>query len=298
MLDTDLYIVRNPHGPGKTVIRRPRPPPTTTALDDDFDAITVEGGTTVLGPRMDDVSEEGTSVIESESEATELAGTRRETFHADQREYGGYAGKQVVDLGAQLSDIHLGIGGVPSPQAGTNTVTRDSEIVHQPRARQSLFMQEDGVGRRNSKVSNGKSGASVVSESRTGSGKRDVVTQERVPEAQPRQGRNVTSWRDEVAKSGHFEGHPPAPSAPPDTDLQTDISSIPSEKTAQAPPPDHRPVQVQMQPDIKPAPTPMPANRSKTRDVERHPSSSSSRKHVSQIYSDVYWRILTACLVG
>lgn len=270
MTDTDLYIIRNPHGPGKTVVRRPRPPPTTTALDDDFDAITIEGDTTVLGPRLE---QEGTSVTESN---TELKGTRQETFHADQREYGGFSGKQVVDLGAQLSDIHLGIGGVPSAQAasGTCTVARDCEIVHQPKVKQSLFMQEDGVGRRNSKISHGKS---VVSERRSGDTKRDVAKQEHVPEAQLRQGMNVTSWRDEVAKSGHFESHIPPP-AHPDTDAQTDISSIPSEQTTQAPP--HRPVQVHTQPDVKSAPAPVPTNKSNTSEVERHPSSSSLRKHV------------------
>ena len=256
------------------MVRRPRPPPTTTALDDDFDAITVEGETTILGPRIE---QQGTSVTTSKSEVTELAGTRRETVHADQREY-GFAGKQVIDLGAQLSDIHLGIGGVPSLQAGTNTVTRVSEIVHQPEVKQTLFMQEDGVGRRNSKVLNGKSGASVVSESRSGDAKRDVAAQEQVPETQLRRGRDVTSWRDEVAKSGHFESH--VPPAHPDTDLQTDISSIPSQQTTQAP---HHPVQVHIQPDVKLEPALVPTDKSKTKDVERHPSSS-SRKHVSLCY--------------
>ncbi|KIM77723.1 hypothetical protein PILCRDRAFT_91017 [Piloderma croceum F 1598] len=44
---TDLYIIPNPNGPGKRVIRRPHPPPTTVALDEDFDAVTVEEASTI-----------------------------------------------------------------------------------------------------------------------------------------------------------------------------------------------------------------------------------------------------------
>lgn len=42
-----MYIVPNPNGPGKRVIRRPHPPPTTVALDEDFDAVTVEEASTI-----------------------------------------------------------------------------------------------------------------------------------------------------------------------------------------------------------------------------------------------------------
>lgn len=41
------YLVKN--GPGKKIVRRPLPPPTSAPLDDDFDAIT-QGGTTTRGP--------------------------------------------------------------------------------------------------------------------------------------------------------------------------------------------------------------------------------------------------------
>lgn len=44
-----FYLVPNRYGPGKTIVRRPRPPPTSAPLDDDFDAIT-QGGTTTRGP--------------------------------------------------------------------------------------------------------------------------------------------------------------------------------------------------------------------------------------------------------
>ena len=46
-----FYLVPNKHGPGKSIVRRPRAPPTSAPLDDDFDAHT-QGGTTTreLGP--------------------------------------------------------------------------------------------------------------------------------------------------------------------------------------------------------------------------------------------------------
>lgn len=47
-----LYIIPNKYGPGKTVVRRPRPPPTSPPLDDDFDAFT-QGGTTTIGPETE-----------------------------------------------------------------------------------------------------------------------------------------------------------------------------------------------------------------------------------------------------
>ncbi|KAL1746541.1 hypothetical protein HDZ31DRAFT_81126 [Schizophyllum fasciatum] len=63
--DTDselgaLYLVRNREGTGKTLVRRPHPPPTSPPLDDDFDAMS-QAGTTTRGAQ----TEWGTHLRES-----------------------------------------------------------------------------------------------------------------------------------------------------------------------------------------------------------------------------------------
>ncbi|KAL1710381.1 histone deacetylase domain-containing protein [Schizophyllum commune] len=63
--DTDselgaLYLVPNREGTGKTLVRRPNPPPTSPPLDDDFDAMT-QAGTTTRGAQ----TEWGTHLRES-----------------------------------------------------------------------------------------------------------------------------------------------------------------------------------------------------------------------------------------
>lgn len=63
--DTDsdlgaLYLVRNREGTGKTLVRRPHPPPTSPPMDDDFDAMT-QAGTTTRGAQ----TEWGTHLRES-----------------------------------------------------------------------------------------------------------------------------------------------------------------------------------------------------------------------------------------
>ncbi|KAF8887150.1 hypothetical protein BD779DRAFT_531135 [Infundibulicybe gibba] len=47
-----FYLVPNRYGLGKTIVKRPRPPPTSVPLDDDFDAAT-QGGTTTRGPETE-----------------------------------------------------------------------------------------------------------------------------------------------------------------------------------------------------------------------------------------------------
>jgi hypothetical protein len=169
-----LYIVPNPNGPGKTVIRRPHPPPTTIALDEDFDAVTVEDVSTIYRG-------EGLRYEDSEQES---AAVRRDA-HADSTEDGNL-GLRVGQIEGVLSDLDIGIEGPP----GTGT------------------REQDEGRRRDSKVSSLRN--SVAEDGRGGRASKGTYSQriqmvpERVLEDGP--GRTVTMWREGFATAGDLNG--------------------------------------------------------------------------------------------
>ncbi|KAF9465375.1 hypothetical protein BDZ94DRAFT_1254388 [Collybia nuda] len=62
-----FYLVPNKYGQGKTIVRRPLPPPTSAPLDDDFDAFT-QAGTTTRGPATEwEVRNRGSDIVGSSS---------------------------------------------------------------------------------------------------------------------------------------------------------------------------------------------------------------------------------------
>lgn len=159
---------------------------------------------------------------------TDAAG-RRETYHADSKEYGGFGWRAGIE--GPLSDLNLGIGGVRSPQA-SSSAARDSQIVTQTRARQSLFLQDDP--RRNSKIS-------VVRSNTTGDGKggrgqgqggggspvKIAPTQERTVGQRPV--KTVTTWRDDVAKSGNWNEARVEHEPPRENEVEDDANSVQSQ---------------------------------------------------------------------
>lgn len=196
--DSDLYLVPNPHGPGKTVVRRAHPPPTTVPLDDDFDAATVEDSTVYQGPRPADAE---SNVADSERNM----GQRRETYHADAKEYG--LGNKGPTTG-KLSSLELGLGGVPAA-ASVKSSAGDGGIA-QARPRSSMAKEIDG--RRDSKISSTKKSAADEGRksrreggSRNGGGGGNDTHRVSVAKGLPEEVPSVTTWRQQVAISRNLD---------------------------------------------------------------------------------------------
>jgi len=194
--DSALYIIQNPYGPGTALVRRPHPPPTTTALDDDFDAITVDC-TTVLGPR----------VQEGESDITSRNGdvvVRRETYHADSKEYGKY-GWAMGEAESALSDLNLEIGKAPSASS-KSVARRDAHGMDRTRSRQSMGEERDS--KRDSRISDGgKSTGGRMNKGDGGGSRGDDSSKIETIQEQVEQntGTTVNTWRKQVTKSGDQE---------------------------------------------------------------------------------------------
>ncbi|KAF7969362.1 hypothetical protein HWV62_27484 [Athelia sp. TMB] len=195
--DSDLYLVPNPHGPGKTIVRRPHPPPTTAPLDDDFDAATIEDSTVFQGPRP---AQSGLTTTEVHPQTVE----RRETYHADPKEYS--LGKKGPTTG-KLSSLELGL--APVPTGGSVKSSGDDEGTVHARSRSGMSQAD---GRRDSKISNAKKGAPDESRkvrrdggSRVGGAGGNESHRISVAQGIQEELPSVTTWRQQVAISRNLD---------------------------------------------------------------------------------------------
>ncbi|KZP23311.1 hypothetical protein FIBSPDRAFT_1043017 [Athelia psychrophila] len=196
-LDSALYLVPNPHGPGKTVVRRPHPPPTTAPLDDDFDAATIEDSTVYQGRPP------GGQSTAALTQVNPTTVERRETYHADPKEY--VTAKQGPTTG-KLSSLELGLPPVQTPASIKSGADDEGTVQARPRNGAS---QNDG--RRDSKISNAKKGApdegrrSRHGGSRVGGAGGNETHRVSVAQGIPEEPPSVTNWRQQVAISRNLD---------------------------------------------------------------------------------------------
>lgn len=142
-----MYIVSNPNGPGKTVIRRPHPPPTTVALDEDFDAVTVEEDSTIYGGDGGRYANQQLNNAIGEVSAVDV-------HHTNSPEYGNL-GLRMGQVEGELSDLNIEIGRVISKSVRSSP-RLGGPVADQTRARRIMSTEE---GRRpDSRISNANIG--------------------------------------------------------------------------------------------------------------------------------------------
>lgn len=175
------------------MIRRSHPPPTTVALDEDFDAATIEDASTIYGGA-------GPPYADREQEDA-----MREEAYRDDSPENGDLGLRLGQIEVALSDLHIGIGGPTSTNQQSSSEVQE-ELVNQTRGRK----RSDECTRRDSKLSRVRKG--VPDDGRdtrqnTG-GRADSqkvgMIEECVIDEGP--GRTITMWRERVDDTDGLDG--------------------------------------------------------------------------------------------
>ena len=129
-----MYIVPNPNGSGKRIIRRPHPPPTTVALDEDFDAVTVEEASTIYagnGQRY------VYRLVDSEGDTVKSVNLHQ----TDSPEHGNL-GLRLGQTEGALSDLNIGNGRATITSTGSGP-REGGPVGEKTGARQSMGLEED-----------------------------------------------------------------------------------------------------------------------------------------------------------
>jgi hypothetical protein len=128
---------------------------------------------------------------------------RRETYHADSKEYGKF-GWSMGEAESALSDLNLEIGKVPS--ASLKSVARkDAHGMDRTRSRQSIAEERDS--KRDSRISDGgrNTTGGVRMSKGDGGGSRGIDSSKIGTIQEQNTGTTVKTWIDQVARSGDQE---------------------------------------------------------------------------------------------